>query len=69
LLAASDWGPFEEERLELAASHAEQGDDQEAAKRLKAEILRRFPRSQALQQIRARQGDDEPLTSLPKPKQ
>ncbi len=67
LLAASDWGPFEEERLQLAVSHSEQGDDQNAAERLKAEIMERFPRSQALQEIKARESDgDEPAV---KPKQ
>ncbi len=59
LLSSSGWDAFEEERLQLAASHAEQGDDQDTAERLKTEILQRFPRSQALQQIKDQEGEDD----------
>ncbi len=78
LLSFGSWGAFETDRLEKAADLLARAGDHEAAEKVRKEILERFPRSKAAQDIeRARKEeeamgkdpDDEPANPSPKPKQ
>ena len=51
-LLSTTWGAFDEERLELAAVHADLGRDAGMYDRVKRELEQRFPRSQALRRLK-----------------
>jgi hypothetical protein len=52
LLASSSWGPFEDIRLLYATDYARRSGDLQTAQRLANELISRFPRSSAAQQVR-----------------
>ncbi len=55
---SGDWGPFEEERLELMAQYLHGASDDEGAARVRGELLERFPTSAAASRIREREAAD-----------
>lgn len=75
LLADDDWGPFEEERLDLAAQYAAIGGDKASAERARGELIDRFPRSAAVKRMQEKEAasaakkekDEEPAKKPVKP--
>lgn len=72
-LLATAWGAFDEERLELAAVHAQYGDDTTTHDRAKLELEQRFPGSQALRRLEEATPDvddnERAVKASPQPKQ
>ncbi len=54
LLGDGDWGPFEEERLNMAMLYAQAAGAQSLVEQARNELLQRFPTSQAVAGIRER---------------
>jgi hypothetical protein len=68
LLNADTWGQFDEERLFLAAENMERGRAYDEARPIWAEILQRFPGSEAAEQARNRLDSTPPsllVSALP----
>jgi hypothetical protein len=62
LLAEQDFGPFEEERLDIASGLTR---DEQLARALRAELLSRFPASAAAEQIKADEEAEQRVDSQP----
>ncbi len=65
LLSLGSWGAFETDRLEKAADLLARAGDHEAAKKVRKEILERFPRSKAAQDIERARKEEEAMGEDP----
>ena len=61
ILSLGDWGAFESDRLEKAAELLERVQDRGGAEKVRKEILERFPRSKAAEDIRRARKEEEAL--------
>ncbi len=65
LLAAGDWGAFESDRLEKVADLLERAGALDGAEKARKEILERFPRSKAAQDVERARKEEEAMGKDP----